>query len=248
MAIYTIKIKKGDCEYSFSGNDKEFISAYIDKVLSELNVNKPSLIESRPVPLLTAGRDDAQRRNIEIEKAENSLLRKIYPIKPIQIPVKEEHEETSLADYSVFLKPNNTVLKPRVEEKKVEQERVTIDTFNFENILEDKIKNPVFEEEKTVPRVDFDVVLRMKNPESLIDYLIITAYYLFENENKKNFQLKQLNAKLYNSMKMVIDRKTIQKALDNGLIMVVSNKPSDNGAIVYSLTQRGREYYVNGYA
>ena len=45
-----------------------------------------------------------------------------------------------------------------------------------------------------------------------------------------------------------IDRKTIQKALEDGLIYVVSDGIQNDGAVEYALTQAGQEFYKNGIA
>ena len=91
-------------------------------------------------------------------------------------------------------------------------------------------------------------MLKAKQPESPMDYLIITAYYMLENENIEQFQLKQLNAKLFNSMKIVVDRKTVQKAIEDGLVTVVSDGIQNDGAVEYALTRAGQEFYINGLA
>lgn len=244
MANYSIKIKKGDCEYSFSGNDKAFISSYIDKILGEIN-HKANLIESKPIPLLTAKKEELERRSVEIEK--------VKTISQPQFPTIRETkplttQEKSLADYSMLLQPTKIKEQIKMPEKLSQQDSEISGVLEFENILEDKIKNPVYEEQENKPKIDYETVIRTKNPESLIDYLVITAYYLLENENTKNFQLKQLNAKLYNSMKILVDRKTIQKAIEDKLLIIASNNIVENGAIEYALTQKGREYYINGYA
>ena len=71
---------------------------------------------------------------------------------------------------------------------------------------------------------------------------------MLENENTDQFQLKQLNAKLFNSMNMVVDRKTIQKAIEDGLIYIVSDGIQNDGVVEYALTQAGQEFYKNGLA
>ena len=105
----------------------------------------------------------------------------------------------------------------------------------------------VYEEQET-KQFNYDELLKMKQPDSSLDYLIITAYYMLENENIESFQLKQLNAKLFNSMNMVVDRKTIQKAIEDGLVTVVSDGIQNDGAVEYALTRAGQEFYTNGLA
>lgn len=135
------------------------------------------------------------------------------------------------------------------EHKEENKEPIVTEGFSFENILEDKIQNPVYEEKVlSESSFDYEAIIKMKQPETLIDYLVITAYYMLENEGTEVFQLKQLNAKLFKSMKMVVDRKTMQKAVQDGLFDIVSAEIGDEGILEYSITSKGKEFYLNGCA
>ena len=166
--------------------------------------------------------------------------------------VSKEKENNAKKDEEKDLSELTGLLEPKLSQKEEINEEIQSsslsDDFNFDSILEDKINNPVYEEIQEQKAFNYDEFLKTKQPESLTDYLIITAYYMLENENTEQFQLKQLNAKLFNSMNMVVDRKTIQKAIEDGLIYVVSDGIQNDGAVEYSLTQAGQEFYKNGIA
>lgn len=152
-------------------------------------------------------------------------------------------EAVSGLDLELTKKENNE------EHKEENKEPIVTEGFSFENILEDKIQNPVYEEKVlSESSFDYEAIIKMKQPETLIDYLVITAYYMLENEGTEVFQLKQLNAKLFKSMKMVVDRKTMQKAVQDGLFDIVSAEIGDEGILEYSITSKGKEFYLNGCA
>lgn len=253
MTNYSIQIKKGEIQYSVSSGDKLFIAGYIDYFFKSLNKYSKSYDEIT-MPKLIAEKTPsavseviAQSQQAE-EKTMNEMVKSLFDksaeetIKNLDetLRSKTKPEKEDLSDLGSLLTPKNNV---HLEEN--------IDTGNdyiFDSILEDKIKNPVFEEETPAKIFDYDELLKSKQPESLTDYLIITAYYMLENENIETFQLKQLNAKLFNSMNMVVDRKTIQQAIEDGLLRVVSDGIQNDGAVEYALTQAGQEFYTNAHA
>lgn len=193
-------------------------------------------------------RDDTINRMVKslFEKsAEDTIIDLNNTFKQEKEINEEKSEEKGLSELTGLLEPK---LSQKEELNKEDQIFSLSDEFNFNSILEDKINNPVYEEIQEQKVFNYDEFLRLKQPESLTDYLIITAYYMLENENVEQFQLKQLNAKLFNSMNMVVDRKTIQKALEDGLIYVVSDGIQNDGAVEYALTQAGQEFYKNGIA
>lgn len=254
MTNYSIKIKKGEIEYSLSSQDEIFVADYIDSFFQVLKKDsKP--FENTTMPKLYA---------------EKTVTAPIQPEAP-KVQLTEENQEKTIDEMvkSLFEKSaEETIINIQAESKEEKKEDLSSLTnllapkytnegaeeigsslsegFNFDSILEDKISNPVYEEEKKF--FNYDEILKMKQPSSSLEYLIITAYYMLENENIDAFQLKQLNAKLFNSMNMVVDRKTIQKAIEDGLITVVSDGIQNDGAVEYALTLAGQEFYTNGLA
>lgn len=251
MTNYSIQIKKGEIQYSVSSGDKVFISDYIDYFFKSLNkfsktydeISMPKLIAEKSMTIS----EPAQAQN-DTEKTMNEMVKSLFDksaedtIKNLDetLRTKVKPEKEDLSNLTSLLSPKNNT-QPEIKGS-------VSDDFNFDNILKDKIKNPVFEEETPAKVFDYDELLKSKQPESLTDYLIITAYYMLENENIETFQLKQLNAKLFNSMNMVIDRKTVQKAIEDGLVMIVSDGIQNDGAVEYALTQAGQEFYTNAHA
>lgn len=253
MSNYTVIIKKGDLQYSFSGTDKNFVLSYLGQLFFDLKNKKEKINESvqdnsAKADIIVENVVETLQENSEVETFAGEEWVESISEQKIENESGIIEEKDNLADYSAFLTPSGNI-----EDNKIEQISNLFDnnndSYTFENILEEKIKNPVYEDDSKIDSAfDYEAILNMKKPESLIDYLVITAYYLLENENMGSFQLKQLNAKLFNSMKMVVDRKTMQKAVEDGLFMIVSDDDFDDGALKYALTPKGREYYINGCA
>ena len=277
MTNYSIKIIKGEIEYSLSSQDEIFVSDYIDSFFQELKKeSKP--FEHTIMPKLYAEKtltSQLQETKIQnpIEVEEKELETQTTEINPQDVnglDIDEKKQEKTIDEMvkSLFEKSaedtiiniNSNAKENKKDENKEDLSSLTTllapkysleetnnGDFNFDSILEDKITNPVYEEQET-KQFNYDELLKMKQPDSSLDYLIITAYYMLENENIESFQLKQLNAKLFNSMNMVVDRKTIQKAIEDGLVTVVSDGIQNDGAVEYALTRAGQEFYTNGLA
>lgn len=267
MSRYTIAIKKDGAEYSISSDDKEFIALHIKKVFLELS-DIPNLSPVDNIAKLdiekanTVSQPAPSNVSIEPEKNTEAEQVQVEQICEEQDLVSEEEyeikdvQEDEVVSLSNSLSETNVVeeeaapaeeffLEPPVEEEQSQEQK----DFSFENILEDKLQTQ--EEQASAPvesSFDYEAIIKMKQPESLVDYLIITAYYMLENEDMETFQLKQLNVKLFKSMKMVVDRKTMQKAIEEGLVDVVSSGSENDGITEYILTPKGREFYINGCA
>ena len=78
-----------------------------------------------------------------------------------------------------------------------ENNQTNTEQINFEDALNDSIQNPKTEvvEKKDITS-EFEEFTKSYNPETQIDYLIITALYILNVENQERFTIKQLNSKL----------------------------------------------------
>ena len=218
-----------------------FQTQKIQEELKDEPLNQSDLQEkSQFIGASTVEKNDSINKMVKSlfdKSAEDTLMNLNKSIKNLK------KEDNDLSDLTDLLSP-----KLQHEEFSVQNIESFENGFNFNSILEDKINNPVYEEVLEQKVFNYDEFIKAKQPESLMDYLIITAYYMLENENIEQFQLKQLNAKLYNSMNLVVDRKTVQKAIEDGLLYVVSDGIQNDGAVEYALTQAGQEFYTNGHA
>lgn len=291
MTNYTVVIKKGDIEFSYSGGDRDFITSQIDLLFLKLK-GGPLYDNSSSAKIDIEAKDEAKmekqekvneetikntKQELQSQKAEKvdfkEKFEQLPQVENNEIVEQNTQEEVLFEQEADFVpskldnqedvetenfeeKTNDEILgdlfngSKSFEEKVFEKENIKkedVPALNlFENILEEKMnEEPYLEEtEEKAPRKYEDIIKNIKK-DNLLDYLIITAYYLLENENMTSFQLKQLNGKLFASMKLMVDRKTVQKALTDGLLIVVSDGTEDGGIIEYSLSPAGREYYLN---
>ncbi len=115
----------------------------------------------------------------------------------------------------------------------------------FDNILSDSMKSPktnVIEQTEVIS--PFKTFLSVFNPQEPLDYLILAAKYLSDNENVLNFSLKQVNSKIVPITKKPIGHKVIDEALKDRLIMVVPDYTNIGEVTEYTLTQAGEGYFV----
>lgn len=88
-------------------------------------------------------------------------------------------------------------------------------------------------------------LIAAKNPQSKLDYLLLTAYFLQTKESLFKYSLKQLNSKAMPFLGSLIDHSIIHNAVAHDFMEVV---PDYNGAAEvteYRLTQVGENYLLN---
>lgn len=113
------------------------------------------------------------------------------------------------------------------------------------HLLEESMENPKVEViEKTEILTPFQAYLSAFQPQNGVDYLILTAKFLADNENIHNFSLKQLNAKIVPTTKTPLDHGTINEALNRDLISVIPNYTDVADVTEYTLTEAGEGYFV----
>lgn len=248
MSNYTITFRKNNFEYTLSSEDKVFTVEYINSIFRQLkSVNTDMSQVEKNEEISTVDEINSQMfpysQNKQVEvSAEPFILEDVST---------EQQNSVLTASDNIEENQNDNYTEEVMESIKPEESFFVeeIKPFSFDNILEEKINNPIeMEEVETIPSQAFDELIKSKNTESLSDYLIITAYYMLEYEHKDKFQLKELNQKLYSSMKMLVDHKTIQKAIDDGFVKVIPDLTGIANVTEYALTQTGEEYYRNGFA
>lgn len=241
MSKYGIVVKKGIAQYSISSDNKDFITEHVAMVFKYLK-QKPEVLFNDGFVKLNAVNIGAVPET-KTEKPKPSIEN--TSLEPLTEDIENIPDEAVASEHELAEEHSDTFEQAEINA----QERIVEETseFSFENILENKIQNaPLGEDAPTDASFDYESIIKMKQPETLIDYLIITAYYMLENEGVETFQLKQLNARLYKSMKMVVDRKTMQKAVEEGLLDIISDISDTDGIIEYAITDKGKEFYING--
>jgi len=115
-----------------------------------------------------------------------------------------------------------------------------------EMVTESLDKKLVKNETKTTGEsVSLDELIKIKTPETLMDYLLVAAYYLKHNENLDRYSLKQINAKVFPYTKKAIDHSVIQEAVTNNYFEVIPDFTEVVGVTEYAITKQGEDYFIN---
>ena len=120
----------------------------------------------------------------------------------------------------------------------------------FDNILEKSINTPQTELSfKPSPSIKKDNAflnfISSINVEKKIDYLLLTAYYFTQYEQKPRFTLKQLNAKLMQNIAVIIDHSVLQEAINRDYIECLPDLTGLVGASEYRLTAYGEKVLLD---
>ncbi len=115
----------------------------------------------------------------------------------------------------------------------------------FEKVLEESLENPKTEvEEKVEITSPFQAYLSVFETNNPLELLMLTAKYIWENENAEKFTIKQINAKLVPAKGLAINHLNIQEALEKELIKIVPNYTNIADVTEYTLTENGERYNV----
>ena len=126
-----------------------------------------------------------------------------------------------------------------------ENNQTNTEQINFEDALNDSIQNPKTEvvEKKDITS-EFEEFTKSYNPETQIDYLIITALYILNVESQERFTIKQLNSKLVPLNGKPVDHALIEEAINQDLLKIVPDLTGTSEYTEYTLTEQGEGYFV----
>lgn len=216
MYEYYFKIKKGDIEFECSTSDKQTFEEQLSDWINGV-VRGDYVAPPEPKP-----EDKAEPKDVSEDKPQRSGF----------IDVKNL---VSVNDMSV----------PQPDAINLFEDKPELPVQDFEQALEESINNPKTEViEKTDNVSDFSTYLYSYNPQSPLDYLIITAMYILNIENKELFSIKQINAKLVPLSGEPITHAVIEEAINQNLIKIVPDLTGTCEFTEYTLTQDGEGYFV----
>ena len=243
MSVYSFKITKGKYILSLSTSDKELVEEQF-----ALWVRKASeYVQKHKVQQCKDMVNDQINTEKEItQKKIDEQLRRMPKAEPVEEqPVKEASREEKSKNLDIFYAPP----------KKQEEYKTTINnSVNeggvFDNILEKSINTPQTELSfKPSPSIKKDNAflnfISSRNVEKKIDYLLLTAYYFTQYEQKPRFTLKQLNAKLMQNIALIIDHSVLQEAINRDYIECLPDLTGLVGASEYRLTAYGEKVLLD---
>lgn len=233
MSVYSFKITKGKYVLSLSTSDKEFVeeqfAKWVRKVSDYVQKHKVQQCKDMVVAQINNEKEITQKKIDE-------QLKRMPKAEPIEeAPVKEV---SSSKDLDIFYAPP-------------EESKTTINEMAvFDNILEKSINSPQTELSfKPSPSIKKDSAflnfISSRQVERKIDYLLLTAYYFTQYEQKPRFTLKQLNAKLMQNIAVIIDHSVLQEAINRDYIECLPDLTGLVGASEYRLTAYGEKVLLD---
>jgi hypothetical protein len=250
MATYSFRIKKGQYQLDLSTTDKELLVEQFDLWVKQAGdyARKQKAKECKElVNSQIKAEEEITKKSIEAQisskpKAEAPKIEEPPKKEKIKEKIKEETSE-AVKDLDIFYAPPSEKSLSSIVNK------VTSGGV-FDNILENSLKAPKTELTfKTSPTIQKDNAflnfINSRKIEKKIDYLLLTAYYFTQYEQKPRFTLKQLNAKLMQNIAVIIDHSVLQEAINRDYIECLPDLTGLIGASEYRLTAYGEKVLLD---
>ncbi len=239
MSIYSFKITKGNFQLTLSTSDKELVGDQLGKWVKKASeyTQKHKVQQCKEI---ISSQINAEKE-ITQQKIDEQLRRMPKP-EPVKEPVINDTCKSLDAIYT----------PAKLEELKDDSFEPAAQTQEavFDNILEQSIQAPQAELSfKPTPSIKKDNAfinfISAKPVEKKIDYLLMTAYYFTQYEQKPRFTLKQLNAKLMQNIAVIIDHSVLQEAINRDYIECLPDLTGLVGASEYRLTAYGEKVLLD---
>ena len=221
MATYSFRIKKGKYQLDLSTTDRELVVEQFElwvKQAGEYARSRKAKECKNIVNTQIKAEEEITKKNIEAQ-----LARK----REIPDPVIEKEEppkpvETPKNDLDIFYAPPVETVAQKAQESGVFKTSPSIKKDNA-----------------------FLNYISTRKIERKIDYLLLTAYYFTQYEQKPRFTLKQLNAKLMQNIAVIIDHSVLQEAINRDYIECLPDLTGLIGASEYRLTAYGEKVLLD---
>ncbi len=239
MSIYSFKITKGKYQLSLATTDKELVTEqfalWVKKAAEYTQKHKVKECKEMISNQINTEKEITQ------QKIDEQLRRHSKP----EIKQTEEIKNDTKKSLDIFYSPPSEEIAK--EEPLIQQPQ---SPDGFENILENSINNPQTELSfKPSPSIKKDNAflnyISNRKIERKIDYLLLTAYYFTQYEQKPRFTLKQLNAKLMQNIAVIIDHSVLQEAINRDYIECLPDLTGLVGASEYRLTAYGEKVLLD---
>jgi hypothetical protein len=246
MSTYSFKIKKGKFQLDVVTTDKELLVSQFELWVRQAGdyARKKKASECKNmVQNQIKAEEEITKKNIETQLAKHPVpeMPKLEEPKKVNKEVKKEKAKDSGLD--IFYAPPSQENISSIINK-------TPATGVFDNILENSLNNPKTELTfKSSPSIKKDNAflnyMSSRKIEKKIDYLLLTAYYFTQYEQKPRFTLKQLNTKLMQNIAVIIDHGVLQEAINRDYIECLPDLTGLIGASEYRLTAYGEKVLLD---
>ena len=250
MATYSFKITKGKYELILATSDKELVVEQFEKwvkAASKYAKERKAKECKELVNTQIKAEEEITRKNIEEQLAKHP----VSELPPQGEPVKREEKEAEVTSANknldiFYAPPSNTNTGETISSIEAKEPAAGV----FDNILENSLNNPQTELSfKASPSIKKDNAflnyMNSRKIERKIDYLLLTAYYFTQYEQKPRFTLKQLNAKLMQNVAVIIDHSVLQEAINRDYIECLPDLTGLVGASEYRLTSYGEKVLLD---
>ncbi len=243
VPTYAFKITKGKYQLSLSTTDKELVDSqfalWVRKASEYVKNNKIRDCKDIVTSQINTEKEITQR------KIDEQLQR---------MPKHEPVEEAPIVNKEDIKNNIDKLYIPQEEAKLPEEANEGVnqggsqapENVGFDNILDRSMHTPQEEMSfKPNPSIKKDNAflnyMNGRNVERKVDYLLLTAYYVTQFEQKPRFTLKQLKAKLMQNLAVMIDHSVLQEAINRDYIECLPDLTGVVGASEYRLTAYGEK-------
>ena len=250
MATYAFKVKKGKYQLDLSTTDKDLLVSQFELWVKQAGAYAKRRKANECRNLVNSQiktEEEITKKNIEEQLAKHPVAELPKIETPFVEPEinSEVEQETPADNLDIFYAPPT------------EQETITSIVNKstatggvFDTLLEQSLNNPKTELTfKPSPSITKDNAflnyMNTRKIEKKIDYILLTAYYFTQYEQKPRFTLKQLNAKLMQNLAVIIDHSVLQEAINRDYIECLPDLTGLVGASEYRLTAYGEKVLLN---
>ena len=248
MATYSFRIKKGKYQLDLSTSDKELLveqfALWVKDATAYAKKRKAKECKELVNTQIKA-EEEITRKNIEnhISQHPSTVVIDESLVTNKEKAPKEQVEENNNNNLDIFYAPPTQESLSAIINK-------SQNGPVFDSILENSLNNPKTELTfKSSPTIQKDSAflnyISARKIERKIDYLLLTAYYFTQYEQKPRFTLKQLNAKLMQNIAVIIDHSVLQEAINRDYIECLPDLTGLVGASEYRLTAYGEKVLLD---
>lgn len=242
MSTYSFTIRKGKYQLDLITTDRELLSEQFEHWVREAGeyaklrkVKEGKNIANAQI----RAEEEITKKNIE---EQINKTKRQNPQEEVVETATEAQASQPANDLDIFYAPP---AGETVAEKEEQVEKTDL-TGVFDSILENSMNSkPTELSFKPTPSIKKDNAfinfMSAQKIEKKIDYLLLTAYYYSQYEQKPRFTLKQLNSKLMQNLAVIIDHAVLQEAINRDYIECLPDLTGLVGASEYRLTAYGEK-------
>ena len=247
MATYSFRIKKCKYQLDLSTTDKDLLVQQFELWVKDAGAYAKQRKAKECKDLVNTqirAEEEVTKKNIASQLAKHHVSElPTLEEAPIKNPTLEEIEEEPKDNLDIFYAPPAQETLSSIANK-------APTGGVFDNILENSLNNPKTELSfKSSPSIKKDNAflnyISARKIERKIDYLLLTAYYFTQYEQKPRFTLKQLNAKLMQNIAVILDHSVLQEAINRDYIECLPDLTGLVGASEYRLTAYGEKVLLD---